>query len=898
MIIDVTDLKLKVLNFKKPYDTTRKIRAKSLYNGENVEITKAEKMDEDITIEAKVNGSTGRIYDVTLRINENTIDEYSCTCQDYYSGNLCKHILATSMETIEPHYPSTEEKKNEILEKRKLEEERIHQRFLMKLEDERKKREYEFKYSEALGALRKFKKENDIYEEDVRLNSKADLKELYEETKILANIRKSDLPDYSTQIQIKPKIELGANNQIFVSFKIGESRLYILKNIQSFCDAFKDEQEIQYGKNLRFIAKKENFTEDSQKLLDFILNYAQLIKYSQKITNNSYGHYYSLNPLCGKYMEIAEEKIDEFFELIKNSNIEVSSQYSDEQEVMITNEKIDIFLNIEKMIETNEYRIKINLNKYSYVETNDYLYLLYKNKLYIINKKENKNIEKILEIFLYGNNFLIPEDKMDEFKNYVFPEIKDYLKTDMLSTEIVKEALLVNKLASKIYLDLDEKENIILELKFCYLNYEFNILDNYKEYIEENNIIRNVIEEREVLKRLFLDGFELQANKKYFVLKDQDAIYEFLSFKIEKYMNDFEVLVTDKFKNKKIKNVKISNASIKLENGLLELDISKINIDIDEIKDILKNYNIKKKYYKLKNGDYINLEKNESIEFLNDMQSTFDVNYDKLENGIIKMPVNRGIYLEKILNNNKNISTTQNDGFTKLINNLENKNFSEEIKIDEKYENVLRDYQKNGYKWLKVLENYKLGGILADDMGLGKTLQVIALISSELKNKNIRPSIVVCPSSLVLNWKAEIEKWAKNIKVLVIRGDAQTRKELISDYDKYNVVITSYDLLKRDVFEYEEKYFKYIIADEAQYIKNFTTQNATALKNLQGETKFALTGTPIENSISELWSIFDFIMPGYLYNYNKFRKKFEMLKSKKKYISHFLHKLKRKLQRN
>ena len=135
----------------------------------------------------------------------------------------------------------------------------------------------------------------------------------------------------------------------------------------------------------------------------------------------------------------------------------------------------------------------------------------------------------------------------------------------------------------------------------------------------------------------------------------------------------------------------------------------------------------------------------------------------------------------------------------------------------------------------------------------------------------------MCPSSLVLNWKAEIEKWVgDNIKVLAIKGDADTRKELIASYKDYNLIITSYDSLKRDIFEYEDKQFKYIIADEAQYIKNFTTQNATALKNLDGEIKFALTGTPIENSISELWSIFDFIMPGYLYNYNKFKNKFEM----------------------
>ena len=158
-------------------------------------------------------------------------------------------------------------------------------------------------------------------------------------------------------------------------------------------------------------------------------------------------------------------------------------------------------------------------------------------------------------------------------------------------------------------------------------------------------------------------------------------------------------------------------------------------------------------------------------------------------------------------------------------------------------------------------------------MGLGKTIQVIALLASDKKIG--QTSIVVAPSSLVLNWKAEIEKWCPKLKVCIIRGNAESRKKLIDRYKEFDVVLTSYDLLKRDVEQYEGNKFKYIIADEAQYIKNFNTQNATALKSLNGETKFALTGTPIENSVSELWSIFDFIMPGYLYSYNKFKKKFE-----------------------
>ena len=144
--------------------------------------------------------------------------------------------------------------------------------------------------------------------------------------------------------------------------------------------------------------------------------------------------------------------------------------------------------------------------------------------------------------------------------------------------------------------------------------------------------------------------------------------------------------------------------------------------------------------------------------------------------------------------------------------------------------------------------------------------------------ENKKPIMVVCPSSLSLNWLAEIEKFAGNIKGLVIRGNALARKEQIKDIPNYDVVITSYDLLKRDIEVYNESDydFRYLIADEAQYMKNSNTQNAKAIKQIRARTKYALTGTPIENSLSELWSIFDFLMPGYLFSYKKFKENYEM----------------------
>ena len=256
-----------------------------------------------------------------------------------------------------------------------------------------------------------------------------------------------------------------------------------------------------------------------------------------------------------------------------------------------------------------------------------------------------------------------------------------------------------------------------------------------------------------------------------------------------------------------------------------------------------------------------------------------DIDYKDIKNNTIKLPVNRSLYLNELLKKFKTTKTTKNGEYKQIIENLEKDNIDDQIEIPSNINATLREYQKIGFKWLETLDNYKFGGILADDMGLGKTLQILSILVAYVnENKeNRKTSIVISPSSLSLNWLQEASKFAPSLKVKVVSGKANERTQQIQNLEKYDLIITSYDLLKRDSEKYEEKNynFKYVIADEAQYLKNSRTQNAKAIKSLKGETRFALTGTPIENSLAELWSIFDFIMPGYLFQYRKFKNSYE-----------------------
>ena len=239
-----------------------------------------------------------------------------------------------------------------------------------------------------------------------------------------------------------------------------------------------------------------------------------------------------------------------------------------------------------------------------------------------------------------------------------------------------------------------------------------------------------------------------------------------------------------------------------------------------------------------------------------------DFTYEDLRNGSKTIPKYHALYLNSLG------SVRKNDSFKKYISEVKNK----KPQIPAGLENVLREYQKDGMEWLTQLSYLGFGGILADDMGLGKTLQVIAYIHGIKPDK---PTLIVAPSALTYNWQSEINKFTPDAASIIIDGPKEERARLIEGIDDYEFVITSYPILRRDIALYQERKFAYCFIDEAQHIKNPRTMSARSVKKINAEHKFALTGTPIENSLMELWSIFDFIMPGYLYSAHEFRSRYE-----------------------
>ncbi|MBO5797014.1 MAG: ATP-dependent helicase, partial [Clostridia bacterium] len=243
--------------------------------------------------------------------------------------------------------------------------------------------------------------------------------------------------------------------------------------------------------------------------------------------------------------------------------------------------------------------------------------------------------------------------------------------------------------------------------------------------------------------------------------------------------------------------------------------------------------------------------------------------------GRVTVPAFRAPFVDKVLSESRALGYTRDEATRALLKAVKTVEDSE-FELPDTLQGTLRGYQRTGFRWLRTMEHFGFGGILADDMGLGKTVQMITLLLDAKKRGVTLPSLVVCPASLVLNWQSEIRRFAPSLPVRAIVGDSAAREALLQDLEPGTVLITSYDLLKRDAALYADLSFHYHVLDEAQYIKNHATQNARTVKGIRSVQRFALTGTPVENRLSELWSIFDFLMPGFLFSYPRFRERFEL----------------------
>lgn len=297
-------------------------------------------------------------------------------------------------------------------------------------------------------------------------------------------------------------------------------------------------------------------------------------------------------------------------------------------------------------------------------------------------------------------------------------------------------------------------------------------------------------------------------------------------------------------------------------NGYMSMKLNIEGVDSNEYRELFSSYKNNNRLYRMKNGAYLDLKDN-TLEQAFKLIDILNI-YNDFDN--MKIPNNKAIYLEKLIED-EDLSFVNGSKYVSNVVKKFDKVKSKNYEVPKDLNATLRDYQVSGFEFFKTLSDYQFGGILADEMGLGKTIQTIAFL---LSNKD-KKSIVITPTALIYNWKNELEKFAPTLKVGLLHAAKSEREKILDNIDNYDVILTTYTTYKNDIDKYKNINFDYCIIDEAQNIKNPDAIITKAIKNVNAKVKFALTGTPIENNLMELWSIFDFIMPGYLYNKSKFK---------------------------
>ena len=382
------------------------------------------------------------------------------------------------------------------------------------------------------------------------------------------------------------------------------------------------------------------------------------------------------------------------------------------------------------------------------------------------------------------------------------------------------------------------------------------------------------------------------------VCREESRLYRLVTEGIGLLSRSAEIYATDRFRRIKALPAPMVSLGVSLTSGLLDISIDAGELDLNELAQVLDSYRSHKRYHRLRDGRFLLLDsasdsgaapeedgadgRTGGLEALSQLADGLDLTGKQLASGRLAVPQYRAAYLDGVLQaslrEGGNLQASRDSHFQDLVRDLKGDSpLRQDFAIPKSMEKVLRGYQKAGFRWLRMLEHYGFGGILADDMGLGKTVQVIALLLDQLERGETQPSLVVCPSSVVLNWESELKRFAPALKPVLVVGGAEERAEILAGLGGTpgEVAVTSYELIRRDVELYKPIRFHYHILDEAQYIKNHNTQNARSVKAVASRHRLALTGTPIENRLSELWSIFDFLMPGFLYGYTHFREKLE-----------------------
>lgn len=625
-------------------------------------------------------------------------------------------------------------------------------------------------------------------------------------------------------------------------------RQYVVRELPEFIAAFDTGRQITFGKKLAFVQTEEAYDLPSRQLIGLVRRQLAVLDYSKSVLPNGRG-----KTISGA-LPLAPEILDELFSLCLPDGLLGGYQTFDGPP--------PIRLTVAKR------RGGVGLTASPYLHWCSgagSVYYYSADSLWRLTPAQHRRLQPLFAL-LSGQELFFTTKDAAAFCSYVMPEIRELVALDD------PERLLLDQLplppVVQFYLDSPRQLRVTAYPVFLYGE---DRVDPFTK--PPAGLLRDQRAENRataLLERFFAPCL-LSGETGQYEAEGETALSNLLDEGIPALLAAGEVYMTDAFRGMQAPRPKVS-IGISVAGSVLDLTVDTGEFPAGELKALLASLREKKTYHRLRDGRLLRID--ESLEPLEELGNTLELSGADLMEGRAQLPLYRAPSLDKALAGQRDIRLRRDDAFRAISRNFRSVADSA-YALPQSLDGVLRKYQRTGYRWLRTLDAYGMGGILADDMGLGKTLQVLAYLLSVKENGQTKPSLIVCPASLVLNWAAECEKFTPQLNCLVMDGSAAHRAELAGHFDEYDLIVTGYDLLRRDEELYDKQEFYACILDEAQAIKNHSTQKYKAVCRVKSRVRFALTGTPIENRLSELWSIFSFLMPGYLYGYAAFRERFE-----------------------
>lgn len=640
------------------------------------------------------------------------------------------------------------------------------------------------------------------------------------------------------------------DGNLFLELKTGIQRKYVVRNVAEFLGHVHEELEYEFTKNFIYHPENHYFLE---KDLHIFKQLRQIIRSEEVYDRPSFQYYHhaiqegrsvvlpplvirSLLPeLTDRDLVILEDEKE--YKHVKIVEGELPFQFS-----VATSDVAELTFTIENVEDAHYFAA--------------YELLFAEGMFYFIEPNQVSIIEEMMEL-IHGTRVIpVAKEQADLFLSAALPSLRRIGEVKV--ADHVTEKIVDVPLEAKLYLEMRDT-TIYGSLEYCY---GVEKVYPFGEQVEhEKLILRDIEKEQRIMNLIERADFHFNGAELY-LIPDEAELYDFLYTILPRLERDVEVYLTSELRYYLLDAELEPTTNIRVDEtaNLLDIGFDITGVNDDEVASILSAVVERKRYYRLQSGEFLSLES----EGFQDVERLFtQLKITEPTGDHISVPLYRGAEIDELIEKKKFYDLS----FRKLLNHLESPE-EQDFDLPEGLEADLRTYQEVGYRWFKSLSAYHLGGILADDMGLGKTLQSIAYIASEpSKHKHL----VVTPSSVVYNWKREFEKFAPNLTVAVLAGAKEDRQEIIESTEHVDVWVTSYATLRQDIDLYAADTFQSLILDEAQYIKNYRTKTSQAIRRIKSSRTFALSGTPIENSIEELWAIFQVILPGLMPSEREFK---------------------------